>query len=70
MSGLRAVTRTRQFPALYRVLDYARRYTAATNFISRTTAEKDFDRTNALIDPHDAERNGLRLQLPGKPGSR
>ena len=70
LSGLRAVTRTRQFPALYRVLDYARRYTAAINFASRTTAENDFEHTHALIDPRDAERNGLRLQLPGKPGSR
>ena len=66
LSGLRAVTRTRQFPALYRVLDYARRYTAAVNFTSRTTAETDFDRTHALIDPREAERNGLRLQLPSK----
>ena len=66
LSGLRAVTRTRQFPALYRVLDYARRYTAAINFTSRATAEEDLERTNALMDPREAERNGLRLQLPGK----
>ena len=67
LSELRAVTRTRQFPALYRVLDYARRYTAAVNFTSRTTAENDFARTHALVDPREAERNGLRLQLPGTP---
>lgn len=67
LTGLRAVTRTRQFPALYRVLEYARRYTAAINFSSRATAEEEFARTHALIDPHEAERNGLRLQLPSKP---
>lgn len=64
LSGLRAVSRTRQFPALYRVLEYARRYTAATDFTSRASAEADFERTNALLDPREAERNGLRLQLP------
>lgn len=64
LSGLRAVTRTRQFPALYRVLDYARRYSAAVDFTSRASAEDDFGRTNALVDPREGERNGLRLQLP------
>jgi hypothetical protein len=64
LSGLRAVTRTRQFPALYRVLDYARRYTAGVDFSSQASAERDFERTNALMDPREAERDGLRLQLP------
>jgi hypothetical protein len=64
LSGLRAVTRTRQFPALYRVLDYARRYTAAIDFTSRAAAEDNLESTNALLDPREAERNGLRLHMP------
>jgi hypothetical protein len=64
LGGLRAVSRTGQFEALYRVLDFARRYTGKVDFTTRESAEADLDRTNAQLDPREAERNGLRLQLP------
>jgi hypothetical protein len=64
LSGLRVVTRTRQFRALYQVLDYARRCTAAVDFTSRAASDDDLESANALRDPREAERNGLRLQMP------
>jgi fido (protein-threonine AMPylation protein) len=64
LAALRAATRTQHFDALYRMLDFARRFTARVDFSSRASAEADLARTNALLDAVEAERNGLRLQLP------
>jgi hypothetical protein len=64
LAALRAATRTEHFDALYRMLDFARRYTARVDFSSRNSAEADLTRTHALLDSVEAERDGLRLQLP------
>lgn len=64
LSALRAATRTQHFDALYRTLDFARRYSARVDFSTRTAAEVDLTRTHALVDAIEAERNGIRLQLP------
>jgi Fic family protein len=64
LAALRAASGTQHFDALYRTLDFARRYTARVDFTSRETAEREFIRTHALVDALEAERNGVRLQLP------
>ena len=64
LAALRAAGRAEHFAALYRTLDFARRWTARVDFSARATAEVDLDRTNALVDAQEAERNGIRLQLP------
>jgi len=46
------------------VLSFAQRFTAQVDFSTRTTAERDLVRTNALVDPQVAEDNNLRLKPP------
>jgi hypothetical protein len=49
---------------LIATLRFAQRYTARIDFSSRAAAEADLARTNALLDPDEADDNGLRLTLP------
>lgn len=66
LAALRGATHNGAFDALYAVLAFARRYTAQVDFTSRATAERDLERTNALLDPNLADADGIRLLLPAK----
>ncbi|MGH8794634.1 MAG: Fic family protein [Stackebrandtia sp.] len=64
LSALKAASHTDNFDALVATLAFARKYTARIDFTNRATAEADLARTNAFLDAHDAEENGIRLVLP------
>lgn len=66
LAALRAATRTRNFAALADTLAFARKYTAQVDFSSRTAAEPDLERTQALRDAREADDAGLRLTLPSR----
>lgn len=62
--ALRGVTHNGVFEALNATLAFARRYAAEVDFTSRGTAERDIERTNALMDPNLADADDVRLLLP------
>lgn len=64
LAALRGATHNGAFDALYAALSFARRFTAQVDFTSRLTAERDLERTHALMDPNLADANGVRLLLP------
>lgn len=64
LAALRAASRTGHHDAVHRTLAFARRFTARVDFSSRSAAEQDLVRAHALLDADEAERDGLRLQLP------
>jgi len=66
VEALKGATQTQHYAGLIAALAFARRYTAQVDFTSRATAEADLQRTNALRDPYDAERPGVRLVLPSR----
>ena len=64
LSGLRAMTANARPDALIAVLSFAQRWTARIDWSSVAAARVDLERTNALLDPAIAEREGLRLLMP------
>jgi Fic family protein len=64
LAALRGVTHTRNFAGLAATLDFARRYTARSDFSDRKTAEAELVRTNALVSPNEADEAGIRLLMP------
>jgi hypothetical protein len=64
LSALRGATHNGNFQALIKMLSFARKYTARIDFMERTTAEADLERTNAFHDALQAEADGIRLTLP------
>jgi hypothetical protein len=64
LAALKGATHNRSFAALTSVLRFAQRYTARVDFASRAVAETILARTNALVEPDEAEAHGLRLTLP------
>ena len=62
--ALRAGSLNRQFDPLVAMLTFAQRYTARIDFVDRSTAELDLERTNAFRDSTEAEMSGVRLVLP------
>lgn len=64
LSALKAATHSAVFAPIAAVLAFAQRYTAQVNFETRSTAERDLARTNALVDPQTAEDNNIHLLLP------
>ncbi len=64
LSALKGCSNNKHFHALISVLDFAQRYTARIDFSSRSSAEADLRRTNALVDPYEADEIGVRLVLP------
>lgn len=64
LAGLRAMTSAARPDALVAVLSLAQRWTSAIDWSTLGTARRDLARTNALLEPNEAEDEGLRLQLP------
>ena len=64
VSALRALTANARPDALVATLAFAQRWTSLIDWSSLESARADLDRTNALLDPAEAEQEGLRLVLP------
>jgi hypothetical protein len=64
LAALKSATNNASFAPLVATMRFAQRYTARIDFTSRETAEPELARTNALLEPDEAEDNGLRLVLP------
>jgi hypothetical protein len=64
LNGLRRLSRDQDPNLLCRVLATLWRWSSQVDYSDLALARVDMDRTNALVDPSDAERNGLHLTLP------
>lgn len=64
LSALRALTANARPDALVATLAFAQRWTSLIDWSSLASARADLERTNALLDPVEAEQEGLRLMLP------
>jgi hypothetical protein len=64
LEALKALSQNRTTGALVRTLDFAQRYTAAVDFADLDVARHILDRTNAFMDPNEADTAGTRLVLP------
>jgi hypothetical protein len=64
LSALRALTTNARPDALVATLAFAQRWTSLIDWSSLESARADLERTNALLDPAEAEQEGLRLVLP------
>lgn len=64
MAGVRALSRDGRCDLHVRTLAYAWRWTAGMPWHDRAAADGRLRATNALTDSTDAEREGIRLELP------
>ncbi|MBM3757221.1 MAG: Fic family protein [Acidobacteria bacterium] len=64
VAALKALSHNRITGAIVRTLDFAQRYTAAVDFADLDRARLVLDRTNAFLDPNEADAAGIRLRLP------
>ena len=64
LMALKALSQNRITGAIVRTLDFAQRYTAAVDFADLDRARLILDRTNAFVDPNEADAAGTRLLLP------
>lgn len=64
LAGLRLLSRGGMADACIRTSVFAWRWTAAMPWTDRATTRGRLEATNALMDSTDAERSGVRLELP------
>jgi hypothetical protein len=64
LSALRALSVNNQPEPLIRMLDFAQKYTLSIGFSDFNQARLLLQKTNAFLDPNEAEAKGLRLILP------
>ena len=64
MTALRNLSRDGRCDLYVRTLAYAWRWTAAMPWQDRAAVDGQLHATNALVDSTDAEREGVRLELP------
>jgi fido (protein-threonine AMPylation protein)/PAS domain-containing protein len=65
LGGLRALTHNSRPSSVISVLEFAQRFTQAADFSSLKGAEQQLIEANAFVDPLDAERENIKLRLPG-----
>ena len=68
--ALRGLTQNSEPEPLIRTLDYAQRWTNAIPWDTIEASRCVLEGCNAFYDPNMADREGIRLQMPGKFGSR
>lgn len=68
LSALKALSLTGRPEPLIRVLDHAQKWTAAVDWRSVETAQRELDACNAFLDPVVAEQTGRRLDMPTRMG--
>ncbi|MFT4554394.1 MAG: hypothetical protein ACI9S8_003045 [Chlamydiales bacterium] len=64
LAALRATSQFEKTAPLFRVLDFAQRYTLAIDWSSFDSCSTDLKHTFAFIDPSEADLQGIRLILP------
>jgi Fic family protein len=64
LGSLRALSHNRHADPLIRVLDFAQRYTQSIDYADFEHARELLESSDAFVEPADAEREGLRLQIP------
>jgi hypothetical protein len=64
-TALRSLSRAGRFELYARTLAFAWRWTASIPWADRVAVDGHLVATNALTDSTDAERTGVRLELPG-----
>jgi len=64
LMALKALSQNGITGALVRMLDFAHRYTASVDFADLDRARFILQRTNAFVDPNEADANGIGLILP------
>lgn len=63
LQALRAMSRRSDSAPLIAVLDRAQAWAAGVDWSSMATAQSDLERTNALLEPREAEERGTILRL-------
>jgi Fic family protein len=64
LSALRAMTNSGYSEALFRTLDFAQKYTNSIDWSNFSGATDILKRTNAFVNPNEADENTIRLRLP------
>jgi len=64
LMALKALSQNGMAAPLLRTMDFAQRYTAAVDFAELDRARFMLDRTNAFLDPNEADAAGTRLVMP------
>jgi len=64
LMALKALSHNGNTAALVRTMDFAQRYTAAIDFSDLERARFLLERTNAFMDPNEADTSGVRLTMP------
>jgi fido (protein-threonine AMPylation protein) len=64
LSALRALSLNKRPEPFIRMLDFAQKYTLAIDFNDFNQARLLLQKTNAFLDPNEADAQGLRLILP------
>ncbi len=67
--ALKALSQNGRPEPLIRMLDYARKWTAAVDWRSVEETRRELDDCNAFLDPNVAEEEGKRLRMPGRAGA-
>lgn len=64
LTSLKALTHSGHTGSLIRTLEFAQQYTNAINWSDFATARGMLEKTNAFVDPVEADNQGIRLTLP------
>jgi len=64
LTGLKAMSQRSTTRTLIRALDFLQRYTLAIDFSTLRRAQQQLEATNAFLDAHEADAEGIRLVLP------
>ena len=66
ISALKALSHSKHPMPLIRTLNFAQKYTGAIGWNNFKTALDTLTKTNAFMDPYEADENGIRLTLPSR----
>ena len=64
ISALKALTHNTKTEALIRTLDFAQLYSAKIDWTDKDISQRILQKTNAFIDPNEADIQGVRLIMP------
>jgi len=69
IAALKTLSQSSRPSPIVKVLDFAQKYTGAVDWTDYYTAFDCLTRTNAFIDPTEADNEGIRLTLPNREGA-
>jgi len=64
LAALRALSHNHEPQPLIRTLDFAQRYTWKVDWSNKEISQHILEKTNAFLNPNEADANGLRLNMP------